>query len=197
MQRWLAAVAQDSAAVEITAWDGLDIRLRYADSLYCGSQRAYLHRMTANKLRLALRLLAKEHPGYRLVIWDAARPLFAQAILWQQVRGTNRVAYVSNPRRGSLHNLGMAIDITAERPNGTLVDMGSDFDEFSVLATARRHTEDSLVKQGQLSERQVKNRRILRSLMARAGFIQLPDEWWHFNAGRADPLRAAYPLLGK
>jgi len=195
MERWLTYLERDSTVVEITHWEGLQIDLRYADSLYCGQQRAFLQRDAASKLKTALAIIAQEHPGYRIVIWDAARPVFAQMALWQQVRGTERVAFVSNPRKGSLHNFGMAMDVSAQTAQGKLVDMGSNFDEYSVLATARRRTEDSLVQVGQLTERQVKNRRILRDILQRAGFIQLPDEWWHFNAGGSDAVRASYRIL--
>lgn len=204
MTRWIARVEADTNAVEITHWEGLAVDLQYADStnesgqnLYCGQQRVFLHRLAAQKLKKALTLLKAEHPGYKLIIWDAARPLFAQQALWDQVKGTSRTKYVSNPRKGSLHNYGMALDVTAQAVSGSEVAMGSGFDDFSPLASASSPALDSLRANGHLSERQVKNRKILKDLLRRAGWVQLPTEWWHFNAAGADWVRANLRKLGE
>jgi D-alanyl-D-alanine dipeptidase len=50
---------------------------------------------------------------------------------------------------------------------------------------------------GELSSTQVNNRRGLRQLMRQAGFIQLPSEWWHYNAAPSDSVHAAMAILGK
>lgn len=196
MQEWVKRVEQDSNAVEITHWKGLVLELQYAD-LYCGESRAFLHHRAAQKLAKALEILAREYPGYQLVVWDAARPIHVQQALWDQVRGTSRTAYVSNPRKGSLHNYGMAMDIAARKPDGSPVDMGGDFDEFSALSSASRIVLDSLVAVGRLSTRQLQNRQTFTQIMRRAGFIQLPSEWWHFNAARADWVRQNLRFLGE
>lgn len=190
--RWLSRVESNPNAVEITHWPELRIQLRYADTLnftgddlYCGVKRAFLHKDAAKKLRKAIEIAAKEQPGFHIVIWDAARPQLVQQKLWDHVKGGPLMPYVSSPGRGSLHNLGMAIDITVARADGSLLDMGTDFDDFSEKAWAKYAVEDSLVKLAKLSRRQVLNRRILRTILIKAGFIQLPQEWWHFNAGSA------------
>ncbi len=55
------------------------------------------------------------------------------------------------------------------------IDMGTGFDCFDPLA----HTDNPAV-----GPRALANRRLLRSLMARHGFKNLPEEWWHFTLKR-------------
>lgn len=201
MAEWVRRVSLDSNAVEITQWQGLSIELQYADTLkkdlYCGESRAFLHRVAARKLEKVLLILKEKFPGYSLVIMDAARPRHAQEALWNEVRGTGQMLYVSNPRKGSLHNFGMAIDIAARKPDGSLVDMGCQYDEFSSLASASPRVMDSLVHLGLLTPRQRENRRIFTQVLRSAGFIQLPSEWWHFNAASSAWVRENMRFLGE
>ena len=203
MRLWVQAMERDSNAVEITGWQGLTVELRYADTInitgkniYCSEKRAWAHRDIAYKLQKAIALVQKEHPGNKLHLWDAARPLFAQAVLREAIRGKGLSDYVSSATKGSLHNFGMALDLTAENPDGTLLDMGTDFDSFSPAAGASRRMEDSLVVAGELTARQVANRRIMRSILQRAGLIQLPSEWWHFNGARSAWVYENMQMLG-
>jgi len=202
LSRWIRRVEANPFAVEITQWTELRIHLRYADTLnftgedlYCGVKRAFLHKDAAQKLRKAIEIAAKEQPGFQIVIWDASRPQLVQQKLWDYVKGGPFMPYVSSPGRGSLHSLGMAIDITVSRSDGTLLDMGTDFDDFSERAWAKYAVEDTLVHVGKLTQRQVLNRRILRNIMIKAGFIQLPQEWWHFNAGSSTAVLSVYPPI--
>jgi hypothetical protein len=41
----------------------------------------------------------------------------------------------------------------------------------------------------------VANRRLLRDVMTRAGFQQLPEEWWHFDALPADQVKLRYAII--
>jgi D-alanyl-D-alanine dipeptidase len=52
------------------------------------------------------------------------------------------------------------------------VDMGTPFDFFDPAS----HTESPAV-----AETQRAHRLLLRELMERAGFENLPEEWWHFT----------------
>jgi D-alanyl-D-alanine dipeptidase len=106
-------------------------------------------------------------------------------------------AYVTSARTGSLHNFGMAVDISVLKPDGTPMDMGTDFDDLSVKAGATIGVEDSLVLANALVGRHVGNRRVVRSIMRRAGWIQLPSEWWHFNAAFSADVHAHMSILGK
>lgn len=189
MKSWINQVSQDSDWVEITAWSGLKMDLRYAThnnfvqtNLYCNNPRIFLHRLAAGKLHLTLQWLKKKSPQTNLLIWDAARPLYAQEALRAKVRGTPLAPYVSSPKPGSLHNYGMAIDLTLCDAQGHALDMGSDFDDFTVLASSVERVEDSLLQSGALQSHQIKNRRLLRQAMRHGGWMPLPSEWWHFNA---------------
>ena len=186
-QKWLNWAIQDSNYVEISHYTDLAIDLRYATfdnmtghDLYCGSARAFLHKDAAKKLLAAIRILSREAPRYRLRIYDAARPLYAQESLRAQVRGTPFSNYVSSPSNGSLHNYGYAIDLTIEDENGKSLDMGTPFDSFEYCAGYKGEAE--ALKRGRLTKVQVANRNLLRSVMRRAGFISLASEWWHFGA---------------
>ncbi|RYZ97756.1 MAG: peptidase M15, partial [Proteobacteria bacterium] len=74
--------------------------------------------------------------------------------------------------------------------NGNELDMGTGFDDLSPLAEPRREAEFLL--NAELSLAQVANRKILRAVMEEAGFLQLPHEWWHFDALPAVDVRAQY-----
>lgn len=204
MQAWLARMENEKHVVEFQEEPGLVFDLRYAqtgnftgESLYCGETRVFLQESAAAKLRNAIHLLQQEHPGYSLVIWDATRPRFAQEAMRRHVQGTPYLKFVSDPKRGSLHSFGMAVDVSLQDPDGKLLDMGTDFDSFSTKASAKRANEERMVKQGQLSRQQVNNRHLLRDLMLRAGFIQLGSEWWHYNAARTQWVRTHMRMLGE
>ena len=96
----------------------IDLKYTRADNfvgvvLYTDLREAYLHPDAMACLVKAQRLLRKEHPGYSLIVYDAARPMSVQQQMWNVVKGTKRQRYVSNPARGGgMHNYGMAVDIT-------------------------------------------------------------------------------------
>lgn len=196
---WENFVRQDSSYVEITSFPFVSLDLRYATfenvtghDLYCGAKRAYLKRAAAEKFRKAIRLLQAERPGFRFVVLDASRPVYAQARLRETVVGTPFADYVSNPRRGSVHNFGFALDLTLADSTGTILDMGTDFDSFENRA-GKRGEADAL-EMGTLTAVQVENRELLRRIMRDAGFLPLDSEWWHFNAIASKKIRATGEL---
>ncbi|TAE29233.1 MAG: peptidase M15 [Cytophagales bacterium] len=148
--------------------------------------RAYMQPMAAQKLAKANALLKREHPDLRLLIYDAARPRAAQWKLWQalpQYPERERRKYVADPREGSIHNYGCAVDLTVARVSGTryeALDMGTIYDFFGVMAYPSQ--EGRLLKEGKLTKQQVANRQLLRSVMRQGGFSSIEYEWWHFNA---------------
>jgi D-alanyl-D-alanine dipeptidase len=71
--------------------------------------------------------------------------------------------------------------------------MGTPFDDFTPLAEPAR--EEELAKSGKLQPAQLENRKILRRVMTGAGFVQRPNEWWHYDAAPIEELRASQPLL--
>jgi D-alanyl-D-alanine dipeptidase len=149
--------------------------------VYKDLEKAYLQEEVAGMLKQAQAYLEKEHPGYSLIIYDAARPFTVQKRMWAIVKGTNHARYVAPPdAKGSMHNYGCAVDLSVVDDKGSPLDMGTPFDFFGEAAHSTHEAE--LVKAGKLTQRQWDNRLILRKAMHQAGFTVLKREWWHFNA---------------
>lgn len=199
-KQWIEYATQDSNLVEITNMSGIRMDLRYGSfnnvtghDLYCGRQRAFVHRDALPKLKKAIRLMQKELPGYTFVIFDAARPMYAQAALKSTVAGTPYSNYVSSGKTGGLHNYGLALDMTLADSTGALLDMGTDFDSFERCAGEVGEAE--ALERGRLTQQQLDNRNLLRGIMKRAGWVTLNSEWWHFNAYTRSYTKENYPLF--
>lgn len=195
-------ISSDPDFVEIKNGPAVQVALRYATTnnfthtnLYGGFHRAYLRRLAAQKFDTATAILEQEHPGWKFLIWDALRPRAVQWVFWNHVKGTPREKerYVANPATGSIHNFGCALDLTLIDEHARPLDMGTDFDDFS--AAAEPELEQALLRKGRLTPAQIANRRILRGIMTRAGFIQLPQEWWHYDALPAHVVKSRYKIV--
>jgi D-alanyl-D-alanine dipeptidase len=81
--------------------------------------------------------------------------------------------YVANPRRGSNHNRGAAVDLTLTTLDGREVEMPTPYDSFE-RAAHQGYTG------GTLEARE--HRKLLRSAMESAGFGINRSEWWHYDA---------------
>lgn len=141
--------------------------------------RCYLHADLAAKLkRLVPKLEAK---GLKLVLWDCYRPLEVQRAMWKQVPDPR---YVADPKTGSNHNRGIAVDVSLANADGTPVEMPTAFDDFSPAAapTAPCKPEHSSP---------CSNRDLLIALMAGVGLKPLSTEWWHFQL----PNGNRYPII--
>lgn len=151
--------------------------------VYGDLTRAYLQPMTARKLAAASQWLQVRRPELRLLIYDAARPQSAQWKLWKalpQYSERQRRTYVADPREGSIHSYGCAVDLTLATADGRALDMGTPYDFFGPKAYPKQEVQ--LLKAGQLTKQQVANRRLLRQAMQAGGFMPIDYEWWHFNA---------------
>lgn len=148
--------------------------------LYTDLREAYLHPKAAAALVKAHKRLRQLRPDLSLKVYDAARPMSIQQKMWDKVKNTPKYFYVSNPARGGgLHNYGMAVDLTLCTLEGDSVPMGTKIDYMG--AAAHIDKEASLVASGRISREAQANRRLLREVMAYAGFKPLRTEWWHFN----------------
>ena len=134
--------------------------------------RAFLQRPAAEALAQAHAELRKM--GYGLLIFDAYRPWSVTKRFWDEASPVQRrQGFVADPRTGSRHNRGCAVDVTLyELATGKPVDMPSDFDEFSERALP--------TYQGGTPE-QRENRDLLRAVMETHGFQVNSVEWWHFD----------------
>lgn len=190
----LEVVKADSANIKIL------LRYSTADNflgkdVYGNLEDAYLQPEALSKLYKASELLSKSHPELKLLIWDAARPRRIQQVLWDKadIPLPERSQYVANPESGSIHNYGCAIDLTLADSSGNPLDMGTDYDDFS--ETAHIDNEEELVSKGVLTDLQVQNRAILRSVMTKAGFIPIRSEWWHFDAFSREETKARFKIV--
>jgi D-alanyl-D-alanine dipeptidase len=181
----------------------LRIELRYGTTdnvvgrdMYGDLTEAYLQPEAARMLVEANAFLKEKHPHYTLYIYDAVRPRRVQQILWDALDHPpgERKRYIADPKEGSLHNYGAAVDLTIlNTTTDTLLDMATDFDHFGVLAYPER--EEALLERGDLSEEQVHNRRLLREVMTRAGFLISTSEWWHFSTMSREEAAARYEIV--
>ena len=176
---------------------GIGIDLRYATpdnftgrDLYSPLDCAWLHTQAATAIERARDWLAAHHADARLLILDALRPQRVQEALWQSLEGTGLRGYLADPVRGSIHSFGMAVDITLTDTAGREYDMGTPFDDLSERSHPAQ--EDALLAAGALTPVQIANRRILRNAMFHAGFQGINTEWWHFDCGDRQQVRATF-----
>ena len=200
LDQTLRQLQNDPRFRDLTDDPRFQIDLRYASpanfigrDMYGVFRRAYLHRDAAERLSNAADDLARRRPGHRFVIFDALRPRAIQRVLWDAVVGTANQPFIANPDKGSLHNFGLAIDLSIVDAAGTELDMGAGFDDFRDVAQPR--FEARCAAAGEISAEQLNTRHLLRDVMHAAGFTQLEHEWWHFNAATLAEARARYVII--
>ena len=117
-------------------------KLAYADTanflkinLYNKLKYAYLPIEVAQNLSKAQNYLDSNYKNYLLIIYDAARPLSIQKIMWDSLKLPNhkKYGYVAPPNYQSLHNYGCAVDVGLDS-NGVELDLGTKFDTFDSLS---------------------------------------------------------------
>ncbi len=164
---------------------GIQMDLRYStrnnfmhQPLYPPLRTTWLRRPAA--LALAAVQTALKKQGLGLKIFDAYRPYSATEKMWEPVQDDR---YAADPRKGSGHNRGTAVDLTiVQLKTGKVLDMGTTFDNFSDTA---HHAFSNL------PEKVLQNRLLLKTLMEQNGFKALDTEWWHYSL----PDARAYELL--
>ncbi|HKK75953.1 MAG TPA: M15 family metallopeptidase [Saprospiraceae bacterium] len=132
----------------------------------CG--RCFLRRDVAKAVIRAHRGLKAQGYG-GLKFFDCYRPRPIQWKLWNKVPDPN---YVADPRKGSMHNRGAAVDLTIVDAQGKELDMGTGFDFFGPEA---HHTYTGHSEQIQT------NRDLLKATMDAQGFRWIRTEWWHYS----------------
>jgi D-alanyl-D-alanine dipeptidase len=134
-----------------------------------------LRRSVATRLAKAAKTLRKQ--GRRLLVWDCYRPTSIQDKLWKLVPDER---YVADPKKGSRHSRGAAVDVGLVDQDGKAVVLPTKFDDFSEAA----HRENALKGDAGAEARR------LEAAMKAAGFVGMPTEWWHFDS----PDAAKFPL---
>lgn len=165
--------------------------------VYGDLTRAYLQPKPAEMLVKASKALQEKYPDYRLLVYDAARPLTVQHILWNlldSIPPKKREDFVANPAMASIHNFGSAVDLTVyDNVSKKPLDMGTKYDFFGDLAYPR--LEYKMLKEGKLTKEQVENRIILREAMKKSGYMRIESEWWHFNAISRAKAKSLYEIV--
>ena len=137
--------------------------------------KCYLRPAVAEALLEVHRALRKK--GYRLKLFDCYRPHPAQWALWKKVPDPR---YVADPRKGSMHNRGSAVDLTIVDSKRKELDMGTPYDFFGV---------EAYIDYAGMTPTVRANRKVLQDLMTTHGFRTTRTEWWHFSY-----TRASYPI---
>jgi D-alanyl-D-alanine dipeptidase len=170
--------------VEIVPPDvDVDIDLIYATDANITGRPIYrqpvclLHPHAAAALRQAVTLAHAQ--GCRLRVFDAFRPAEAQWRLWEACPDPE---FIADPRSGSSHTRGVAVDLTLADAEGRPFDMGTGVDDMTALSH-HGNTAVSAVAQA--------NRSRLLGIMAAAGWRHYGAEWWHYQLPDAE----RYPLL--
>ncbi|HIK08680.1 MAG TPA: M15 family metallopeptidase [Oscillatoriaceae cyanobacterium M33_DOE_052] len=165
-----------------------------------GDKSPYLLRQTVvDRLLAAQTQLEEIHPGWRIQVFDAYRPVAVQEFMVRHTYETLRqgaspgaseeelMAQVyqfwalpsEDPKTPPPHSTGGAIDLTLTDATGIPIDMGSPVDEPSPRSipdyfAASSHPE---------AKRYHTSRELLYQVMHSAGFARHPNEWWHFSWG--------------
>jgi zinc D-Ala-D-Ala dipeptidase len=152
------------------------VELRYAGSNNIAGRPLYPANTPALvRPEVALRLVAAQkfvkRYGYRLKIWDAYRPKSVQEQLWAASHNNDFVADPS-AGAGSLHEWGIAVDVTLADQFKRSVSMPTDFDNFTPAASWKFVGDDPSVRQ---------HLYLLQVAMRDAGFYGMRSEWWHFT----------------
>jgi D-alanyl-D-alanine dipeptidase len=123
------------------------------------------------EVAIALLKIQKElkKKGLGLKFFDCYRPGKVQKELWKIVPDPR---YVADPKKGSMHNRGVAVDLTIVDSNGKELDMGTPFDYFGKKAYHSYR---------QLPDTVLKNRMFLKTIMEKYGLEPITSEWWHYS----------------
>lgn len=176
-----------SNLVEITPEEyGVEIFLAYATAdnftekpVYRADARCYLNSDAAEALKRACDYA--KALGYYFRIYDAFRPSEAQWKLWEHTPDPD---FLSDPRRGSPHSMGAAVDLALiDAETGKELDFGTAFDAFTLQS---HHGNQEISVEAQ------RNRHLLMGIMTTAGWDFYRNEWWHYQLFNA---RQNYPVL--
>jgi D-alanyl-D-alanine dipeptidase len=154
----------------------IKLEIRYATSRnFLGvpvylEPRAFLERPAAAAL---VRASSRLHSlGYGLLVFDAYRPWYVTKMFWDGTPDDKKI-FVANPKAGSRHNRGCAVDLTLyDLKTGREVPMVSVYDEMSERAYPTYPGGTSLERW---------HRDLLRHAMEAEGFRVHHVEWWHFD----------------
>ena len=106
--------------------------------------------------------------GFKIKLYDCYRPRAIQKKMWRIVPDAN---FVANPKKGSIHNRGGAVDISLVDSVGNELNMGTTFDFFGEEASHNYQN---------LSDEILANRKFLKDIMLQNNFRIFESEWCNY-----------------
>tara|TARA_B100000965_G_scaffold317088_1_gene277598 strand:- start:4 stop:759 length:756 start_codon:yes stop_codon:yes gene_type:complete len=175
-----------------------------------GADPWVLRKSVLKKLMKAQQYLSETNPELQLALFDAWRPIAVQKFMFNYTiyetckskgididDSTNKGAIAEiidevsrfwakpthNPSQPPPHSTGAAIDLTLADMKGNPLDLGGEIDFIGDKSRPDFYQKNSSLMP--FSQQQIfhKRRCLLFSVMAQAGFVQHPNEWWHFSHG--------------
>ena len=199
----LEQVLIDAGLVDIQSVNpNILIDVRYSDTnnflhedVYGGLNKIYLQPVVAEDLSKCQKALFEIDSTLTLLVYDGVRPRSVQQKMWDilDMPIGDKIKFVSNPKNGSIHNYGAAVDLTIANVQGVPLDMGADFDDIRKIAYPR--LESQFLYSGELTQEQVDNRKLLRKVMKAGGFYNIQTEWWHFNRYNRDKAKTLFEII--
>jgi D-alanyl-D-alanine dipeptidase len=165
----------ETRLVEIKQYvPGIVLDIRYATTNNFTHQRMYKQAKAFARLPVVLALKDVEadlkERGLGIKIFDAYRPYAITVKFYETTPDTN---FVADPRKGSKHNRGCALDLSlVDLKTGKELDMPTGFDSFSKKAAANY---------ADLPKQVTDNRELLKTVMQAHGFKVISTEWWHYD----------------
>lgn len=131
-------------------------------------------------------------PGLRLLIKEGYRPLALQRVYFTRRVARLRelhpnapdaqlhelAAHYAAPPEVAAHPTGAAVDLTLATADGVELAMGSPVNANDELSSGSCYTASAF-----MSPQARSHRNMLIEVMAQAGFVNYPSEWWHWSYG--------------
>ncbi len=160
--------------VELKDYNGnIVMDIRYATTNNFLHEQVYPEARCFVRERVAVKLDSiqqeLEQQGLGLKVFDGYRPLAVQYKMWEILPDDR---YVADPKYGSLHNRGAAVDVSLVDSTGKELPMPTDYDDF---------TEKAYHSFNDLPAEVLENRKLLETIMDKYGFVSLETEWWHYH----------------
>lgn len=168
---------KESNLVELIRLDStikLDIRYATSNNLVGRPVYTEARAFLQNDAALALKSVNQTlRPlGFGVLVFDGYRPWSVTKLFWDITSKENK-QFVADPRKGSKHNRGCAVDLSLFDLNtGKEIEMTGAYDEM---------TERSYPDYKGGTEKQRAMRDLLRKHMEAAGFQIYEFEWWHYD----------------
>lgn len=165
------------------------------EDVYGDLEKIYLQKTVALDLKKCNAYLKEIDSSLVLLVYDGVRPRSVQQKMWDvlDLPIHEKTKFVSNPKNGSIHNFGCAVDLTIAHLNGDSLDMGAGYDDIRKIAYPRH--EEKFLKSGELSLKQLNNRKLLRRVMRKGGFYNIQTEWWHFNRYSRNKAKTLFKII--